>query len=300
MTWIFRRFPVMLVLATAGCGAVFDFDEVRKIDTREIEFNAALAREYKALALFELDDMGDPLSARRFRDKALASAQGRTTAPEELDDWTLPWKERPALAAARVRLLAALSKGAHFMPEVAARAQASFDCWIEQQEENFQADDIQKCRDGFYAAVTLVERGLAAAQSFTPVAAVIAVATKPEPEPASVTSAYTLLFGFDEFALGGEHAAVLDAIAGAARQGRSVRLVVSGHADRAGPEPYNQTLSQKRAETIRRALIERGLAPDRLAVAAYGEKRPRVASPDGMREPRNRRVEIVFGPAPSL
>ena len=301
MRTMLKKIPVLLAFATASCGAVVDFDDVRAIDAKGRDFNAALAREYKTLALYELDKMDDLVSAFRFRKKAVASAAGDATAPEDLDDWTLPYRHRPEMAAARARLVKALGQGAGFMPEVAAGAQASFDCWVEQQEEDFQLDDIQKCRDGFYAQLTLVERGLAAAEAVRSAAVMTPAAATAQPAvPAAPPGAFTLLFDFDRYALTDEHARVLDAIAQATREGQAVRLLVSGHADRAGPEPYNQTLSEKRADAIRQALVERGIAAGRLAVAAYGEKRPRVATPDGARAPLNRRVEIVFGPAPAL
>ena len=73
-----------------------------------------------------------------------------------------------------------------------------------------------------------------------------------------------------------------------------------GHADRAGPDPYNRSLSLRRAEIVGQELIELGIDPGRITITAYGESRPRVTTPDGMREPRNRRVEILIGPAAPL
>ena len=72
--------------------------------------------------------------------------------------------------------------------------------------------------------------------------------------------------------------------------------MIAGHADRSGPEAYNQALSERRADNVAQALGQRGI-PDqqRCAVEAYGESQPRVPTADGVREPQNRRVEIVFG-----
>jgi outer membrane protein OmpA-like peptidoglycan-associated protein len=92
----------------------------------------------------------------------------------------------------------------------------------------------------------------------------------------------------------------LEAIVTAAKAGKQVRLVVSGHADRAGPELYNVFLSRKRARTVKGALYRRGLNRDWITITAHGETRPRVTTPDGTREPRNRRVEIFLGEAPPL
>jgi outer membrane protein OmpA-like peptidoglycan-associated protein len=92
----------------------------------------------------------------------------------------------------------------------------------------------------------------------------------------------------------------LKAIAAASKIGKEVRLVVSGHSDRAGPKGYNLVLSQLRAVSIENALLRHGVPHDLIAITASGETRPRVATPDGIREPLNRRVEITMGEAPSL
>ncbi|MGH6661495.1 MAG: OmpA family protein, partial [Rhodospirillales bacterium] len=64
--------------------------------------------------------------------------------------------------------------------------------------------------------------------------------------------------------------------------------------------PYNMALSRRRAEAIEQGLVRRGLDRDHVTLIAYGEQRPRIATPNGMREPLNRRVEIVVGTGPSL
>ena len=162
-----------------------------------------------------------------------------------------------------------------------------------------QPDHIQKCRDGFYAALLTVERALAQAGDGAGAGTARMADAAPE-FPAAEATAYTLLFDFDSAALTGEHAAALNAVARAAKAGRAVRLMVGGHADRAGPDPYNLALSRRRAEAIERALAGRGVARERMTVVAHGERRPRVVTPDGASEVLNRRVEILVGAGPSL
>lgn len=302
MKAIVRTFAVLAAFTTAGCGTFFDYDDLRRTDAKGRDFSAALAREYKVFALFERDDMWDLLDADRFRQKALRSAASETPAPESLDDWTLPHRTLAELTAARARLIKVLADGGgRFMPAPAARAQVKFDCWLEQQEEDMQPDHIRQCRDGFYAAMVTVERALAAAGDNAGDGAKVTKALAAAPaiivrEP----SAFTLFFDFDSASLLPEHAEALDAIVAAAEDGETIRLVIGGHADRAGPEPYNMSLSRRRAASIEHALVGRGLARDRITVVAYGERRPRVATPNGAREPLNRRVEIIVGAGPSL
>lgn len=70
--------------------------------------------------------------------------------------------------------------------------------------------------------------------------------------------------------------------------------LIEGYADNTGDAEYNRKLSQRRAESIRDALVESGVSPDRLVAAGYGSRFP-VASndtPEGREQ--NRRVEIVI------
>lgn len=69
------------------------------------------------------------------------------------------------------------------------------------------------------------------------------------------------------------------------------RIEVAGHTDSTGSEYYNQQLSVRRAEAVKNALIQQGIAPSRINAVGYGERYP-VSSNRAM----NRRVEIVIIP----
>lgn len=74
---------------------------------------------------------------------------------------------------------------------------------------------------------------------------------------------------------------------------RSTRIEVSGHADRSGSDAYNQALSMRRAEAVAAELTRRGVPRAEMVIQAFGESRPLVPTADGVREPQNRRVEII-------
>ncbi|MGW8194433.1 MAG: OmpA family protein [Desulforhopalus sp.] len=69
------------------------------------------------------------------------------------------------------------------------------------------------------------------------------------------------------------------------------QIEVAGHTDSRGSEQYNQQLSMRRAETVKNALVQQGVAPQRIMAIGYGESYP-VSSNDAM----NRRVEIIITP----
>lgn len=74
----------------------------------------------------------------------------------------------------------------------------------------------------------------------------------------------------------------------------TVTLQISGHADAAGPSQVNLALSRERAEATKRFLADRLGDGVRFEVQAFGETALATQTPDGVREARNRRVEIVL------
>jgi outer membrane protein OmpA-like peptidoglycan-associated protein len=71
---------------------------------------------------------------------------------------------------------------------------------------------------------------------------------------------------------------------------------VHGFTDTVGDEATNKELSEARADAVAAVLEENGVDPDRIRTRGFGERRLRVATPDGVDEPANRRVEVVLEP----
>ena len=79
----------------------------------------------------------------------------------------------------------------------------------------------------------------------------------------------------------------------------AARISLAGHADRSASEAYNQRLSERRVEAVRQELVRLGVPDSAIGTVAQGETDPLVQTADGVREARNRRVEIeVPQPAP--
>ena len=127
-----------------------------------------------------------------------------------------------------------------------------------------------------------------------------AVPAPPAPAPMAAPAAraapknYLVFFDWDKADLTSEALRTLATAAADAKQGNVARIRATGHADRSGPEAYNMRLSMRRAVAVKNELIRQGIAERDIAVVAKGETEPLVPTPDGVREPQNRRVEIVF------
>jgi len=78
-----------------------------------------------------------------------------------------------------------------------------------------------------------------------------------------------------------------------------VTLQVTGFTDTSGSADYNQRLSVRRANTVAAVPAQDGVPPGSMVVTGRGQNDLRVPTPDGVREPQNRGVEIVAsGPPP--
>ena len=72
-------------------------------------------------------------------------------------------------------------------------------------------------------------------------------------------------------------------------------MTATGHTDKSGPDNYNMALSLRRANTVKDSLVRNGVPATAISVVGVGESQPLVQTADGVREPQNRRVEIVIG-----
>jgi OmpA-OmpF porin, OOP family len=117
----------------------------------------------------------------------------------------------------------------------------------------------------------------------------------PAPPPAAASrNVYLVFFDWDSSNI---TAAGMQVVARAADQykaGGRVRLEVSGYTDLSGSAGYNQRLSERRANAVAEALARLGVLRGDMAVSGHGIDNPRIPTPVGVREPQNRRVEIVF------
>ena len=112
-------------------------------------------------------------------------------------------------------------------------------------------------------------------------------------EPGGMPRFYTIFFDWDKSDINPVAERVITAIIndwGAASD--SLQLI--GHADRSGPDDYNQRLSERRVASVTSALAGRGFRESRLSGYGVGETDPAVPTPDGVREPRNRRVVVTL------
>ena len=122
-----------------------------------------------------------------------------------------------------------------------------------------------------------------------------AVASSPPPASAPVAPpSFMVFFDWDRSNLSQQALATIKQAADAFRQRGNARITATGHTDTSGPESYNMALSLRRANAVKDALIREGVPAQAISVVGRGEQGLLVQTGDGVREPQNRRVEIVI------
>jgi outer membrane protein OmpA-like peptidoglycan-associated protein len=154
-----------------------------------------------------------------------------------------------------------------------------------------QNDGGELLLDKPYAAATLTSRGpQPVTSSAEQVQARFGAALAARPLP---PAQFTLYFveGKDEFTP--ESKREFDGVFTEIAKRPLPDLLVIGHTDKVGNDAFNDALSRQRAEVVRKALVDRGIAADNIVIVGRGKREPVVATADGVAEARNRRVEIL-------
>jgi outer membrane protein OmpA-like peptidoglycan-associated protein len=265
--------PLAAALVLSGCAGM-ELERAQNLTPEGSAFNMSLYKGYVELAESEHAET-DYADSDVFAQRAIGAGSGQAVEPELIDHRALPEDKVAELTGARQRLTSALSAGAaERKPAEAAHAQVMFDCWMQEQEENFQPEDIARCRAALMASLDALE---------------VLPTAKAVPGP------YVVFFDFDKAELTDQAKVVLANVARDADSAKIERIFTSGHTDRAGADAYNDALARLRVDVVAKYLIASGVDKVKILTADYGEGQPQVATPDGRIEPKNRRVEISFG-----
>ena len=119
------------------------------------------------------------------------------------------------------------------------------------------------------------------------------------PMAAPVAHSYMVFFDFNKSDLTSDASAIVDQAAKNAAPAKATEITVTGHTDTVGSDAYNMRLSKRRAESVAAQLEKDGIPSSEIELVAKGKHDLLVPTKDGVREPQNRRVTIVYGGATS-
>lgn len=243
-------------------------------------FTDYLAMEYCDLARRENTETMDYPAARYFTEKAEKAEKGELVAPGFPFDFSVPDEYGPELAQARDQLSQALSGVATSPnPQALARAQAAYDCWLDEQAEVHKSGAALTCKAKFQTA--LVESASAPVADIAPSAGAPAAAAiqadiapapqaQQQPTPVAMTAspvAYKIGFTGDRPAL---DQTAIDTISQAAAQAKAdplASVVITSYGDMDG----------QGIAVTRSALVAAGIAAGRIHGALVPGDRPRAA-----------------------
>ncbi len=131
------------------------------------------------------------------------------------------------------------------------------------------------------------------------------VQAAPAPAPAPVMRAtnaatpapsrsYLLFFDWDSADLSVRATQIISDAAQNSTKVAYTKIDVQGHADLSGTHVYNQGLSLRRANAVAQKLVQSGVPEKAIVITALGDTQPLIPTVAGVREPQNRRVEIVI------
>jgi outer membrane protein OmpA-like peptidoglycan-associated protein len=115
--------------------------------------------------------------------------------------------------------------------------------------------------------------------------------TVPTAEPART---YLVFFDWDRADLSARARQIVAEAATASTHVQTTQIDVNGYTDASGSAEYNKGLSLRRGESVEAELVRDGVPRDSIVVSGFGENNPLVPTAKGVREPQNRRVEIVL------
>ena len=259
------------MLALGACSNAELIKQVELTKPTGTNFSKSLHNNYVKLAKTE-ENEGDLGDAKHFILKAKAAAAGQSVEPDELPPRDVSGTDAKEIMAARPMLIKALAgTKAKAMPDVAAEAQTSFDCWVQEAEEGIQQKDIDACRSAFDVAMTKL-RGPAKKQKV------------------ASGSPYTVYFKFDKAALTDKSEGELFDIMQDVRVQKPKKVHIIAYTDLSGKDPHNNKLAELRAAELAKKL--KGAGAKVVTTAAPGPKDPVVDTQKPNQT--NRRGIIIF------
>jgi iron complex outermembrane receptor protein len=121
----------------------------------------------------------------------------------------------------------------------------------------------------------------------------------PVQAPAPVPHSYLVFFDFNKSDLTPQATQIVDQAAANAGPAKVTQLTVTGHTDTVGSDAYNMRLSRRRAESVAVQLEKDGIPSSEIQIVAKGKRDLLVPTADGVKEPQNRRVQIVYDGGPT-
>ncbi len=290
-------FAITIALVLSACSSHDPTEKLGITHDTGSEFNKQLASEYREIATL--------MKIKPLATKGLATSNGVIVLPETISSID---NDVRALTKARGLLMHALDNGGrHKYPIDSAKAQAFFDCWVLNDEKAsfFNRVKNMPCELKLNETLTRLIVKLNDPNNNQILYNILKPIGKPKLSEVEIykgplapleKTLFMVFFEWDKDRLTADSMKVINSIASElhTRKSEITRINLLGHADTSGKHEYNDNLSIKRAINTSQAFAALGISHDKMSVAGAGEKSLMIQTPDNVREPSNRRVEITL------
>ena len=128
----------------------------------------------------------------------------------------------------------------------------------------------------------------------TPAPAPAVAPAAPKATQAPIAKSYLVFFDFNKSNITADAQKIIVQAANDAKANKATSISLTGHTDTVGSVKYNQALSLKRGEAVKAALVKLGIPANEISVVGKGKSELLVPTADSVREPQNRRVQIIL------
>ena len=298
----------LVILTINGC-AYHSIEELKSTPKSNNQFSQALSESYLEFAIYEMNEMHDEIDATYFAKKGIKARKNLNINPELISNWNIDDKYLDIANIKRKELISALkTERAKQFPILSAKTQLGFDCWLEQLEEAWQTDHIQKCFDMMNSGlitlanhinhntkiVEVIDSIQPIEEKVNDIEEVKNVKEIKNIEDIDKKLKFEIYFGHNIYKLDNKIRNTLKDIKNNYEITNNFLVEVIGHTDRSGSDEYNILLSKLRANEVKKYLLSLGINENNITSYYYGENKLKIITKDGIREKINRRVEIFI------
>lgn len=257
----FRSAICIIILMLTGCQT--QLEKSKKLHFTNNDFNSNLSRHYRNFSEEEAikHDWSD---SEHFAKKSIEAANNLNVLPENPNNWNIkdPIAKKEVLLAYEVLNSFLNEESKRLYPRQLAQAQFNYDCWVEELEEGWQKEDIKKCKDNFLISINAMNK----------------------------FNKHKVFYDFGKADLNTNQIEQIQKFIRAQNIGKNCTINIEGHTDYTGEEEYNNKLSLLRAQNV--AQVIKGYNSKQ--IKGHGYKRNLIKTDKGVKEKKNRRVEIFI------
>jgi len=257
----------IVILLIVGCKSQLQKSKELHFDDKS--FNSNLAKYYVNFATQEAEKH-DWFDSEYFAEKAIKASHNLNTPPENPKNWQIKDSsaEKEVLSAYDKLNLLLNDKNKNLYPVQLAKAQANYDCWVEELEEGWQKDDIKMCKDNFNKFINEINN------FFTP----------------EVSNKFMVFYEFNETKLNNNQISQIKKFIKSQKIGNNCTINIEGHADYTGSQEHNDKISLMRAQKVSKVIN----SIKSKKIIGHGYKKYLVKTEKGVKEKKNRRAEMYI------